>query len=177
MFDFIEKLRLAKMIRFEKGKLSFMGVQINIVPSDMLVGIQNRMIKKFGLKDTYEILYNQVKESSKIGCDIFLKRYNIRGFDETLDWLTKVFMSTGYGKIVKINANKYTNQMFIAVDDSVFISKKRKNPTCFILAGLFAGGASILFNRNLDFIETKCVSKGNDQCEFEGYTNVKKFLK
>ncbi len=139
MFDFIEKLKLAQTIKFERGKLSLMGVPIAIVPVDFLVGIQNSMVKKFGYKIAYEILYNQYKESSRAGCAIFVERYNVEGFDAVLDILSKVFMSTGYGKIVRMNANRYTYRLSIAVEESVFVNRKEKKPTCFILSSLFAG--------------------------------------
>jgi predicted hydrocarbon binding protein len=40
-------------------------------------------------------------------------------------------------------------------------------PVCYALAGIFSGGAEVIFNREMACIETKCAAMGEKYCEFE----------
>ena len=174
MFDFVEKLMLARLIELEKGKISLMGQPVNIIPTDILIYIQKTMIRSVGIKKTYEVLYESTKKGAMIYCKEFIKKYNIKNFKEILEWYIKIVTLAGWGDGVISYANKEKSQVNYRLINSPFCKNygQTNYPICFIQCGFGAGGLSILFNKNIDIIETKCASQGHKYCEFEGKITV-----
>jgi len=48
--------------------------------------------------------------------------------------------------------------------------KNSRKPVCYAMSGIFAGAGTIVFGREMECIETKCIAMGDEFCEFEVFS-------
>jgi len=74
------------------------------------------------------------------------------------------------GEVEKIDLEKNTaivkvkNSPYCRLPDGKVI--ERKSPSCYLLAGILAGALSLILGKVFKVKETKCMSEGNEYCEF-----------
>ena len=86
--------------------------------------------------------------------------------------MLKQFSGWGYGHAEILELNKATLYTRLRVTNSANALgyEKSKKPVCHFVRGIFAGAATILMDRKMGCLETKCVAKGDPYCEFEVIT-------
>ncbi|GEM_PF-2619073 len=95
--------------------------------------------------------------------------------DELVEWtpfiIKHLTIGIASGRIVEVNREKgeYTvrvyNSPYAKLPDGKTLSLGR--PACHMLAGIFAGGATRVLGKPYSAVETKCIAKGDDYCEFK----------
>jgi len=173
MANLFEMFKFSKMLKVEDGNMSLMGVDINIVPTSILCSLQKGLIDAIGLEKTYNQIYESAKKGSIEYNSSFIKQQKFVDKRKILDWQAKILEFGGWGhiEIAKIDFEKNTlvahfkQTPFTATYTKLY--GKSKGPVDFITAGFNAGGLSVMAGKDLDVIETKCVSMGDAYCEFE----------
>ena len=73
----------------------------------------------------------------------------------------------GIAEVLDFDEKNYTARISVKNSYNAMGYKKTKEPVCYVIAGLFSSGGSLIFGRKMGCRETKCVAKGDDHCEFE----------
>jgi len=113
-----------------------------------------------GMKD--QSLKNIAELSKKIG-------KTDEGVIKTLQSLFEIY---GLGKLQILNLDNEKKKANLRVSDSSLAKAqlkkgKSKTPVCTLTSGILAGIFSYIFKKDVDCIETNCLGKGSQFCEFE----------
>ncbi|MBI3412545.1 MAG: hypothetical protein HY051_00500 [Candidatus Aenigmarchaeota archaeon] len=164
MFKIVMDLLAHKQLQFEEGSIKLLGQNVVIFPFDNLFSIQK--IIEDGNK-TQE-LYLASKELGKNWIKNLFKFYKMDTIQEQAHWGERVFTLAGMGKMKVVTWNtKDSTTIYRAYESTT--AKYYGNvdrPVCHIPRGWFAGASSTFFNKDLDGMEVKCMSKGDKYCEF-----------
>lgn len=75
----------------------------------------------------------------------------------------------GSGKLLEFdNRNKHIRISVRNCYNTIGYGKKKER-VCYIMAGIVAGAASVVFGIDMDCEETKCTARGDPHCEFRAY--------
>lgn len=85
-----------------------------------------------------------------------------------LNSLTRLAATAGWGRVTLAGDKVYEDHLRVVVRNCVFCEyvEKRGTPSCYFLAGVIAGIAEELYGDQTRVSEEKCISKGDDHCEF-----------
>ncbi|MEW6329112.1 MAG: 4-vinyl reductase, partial [Candidatus Micrarchaeota archaeon] len=84
--------------------------------------------------------------------------------------LCKQVPQRGYGNIEILEYDEKKPYILLRVfNSSNAEGMKTEWPVCYDLAGMFAGAAEVVFDKEMYCMETKCIAKGDEFCEFEVY--------
>ncbi len=160
MFDFAKKLLFARELKMERGNMQILGQNVAVFP----VHLFNYFIENNS--QIIPLIYNGGKESATLFAKELMRRYNFKS-GQIKDWLKNIIEFAGWGEAEFI---KYDQKHHIAVlrvrNSSLALHSKRKEPVDHLIRGFFAGGGKVSMNAELDCIETRCIAKNDNICEF-----------
>lgn len=161
--------KFSKLLDIKNGKISLMETPVNIIPTSILCGHQKTLIKNLGLEEAYNILYTNSKEGSINYNLSFIKKLGLIELRKIIDWQTKIVSLSGWGEVDIAMVNPKEKNFIAHFKESAFAESygKEKYAIDFILTGLVAGGLTAATGVDLDAIETKCESMGDQFCEIE----------
>jgi predicted hydrocarbon binding protein len=167
MFGVFKKLLMARQIKFEEGRIVLFNQRITMNPAYTNVMIQKELEKI----NSAHIIYDSMKELGKQWTRDLQKNYGTK-YKDVVKWGINVVTLAGWGT-VKIMADKPSEKFLIFRLEDSAVGKtilrnygKSKIPVDYSFRGMLAGTFSVLFNTNMDCIETKCIAMGNSICEF-----------
>ena len=164
--DFMQKLVLARQVRFEKGSVSLLNKRVVMFNSSFFSCFINRNHEE---PKQMQTLYYSVKDSfSKdfaegVGKD---RQFKFRDF---VEWMTGLAMMTGWGVFSWENLKEDKFEGIIYVEKSPVVMDLKntaKYPVDHAIRGFIAGGASAAFKKNIDVVEEKCQALGDKKCRF-----------
>lgn len=163
MFKIVANLLMHKQLNFEEGSIQLLKQNVAIFPFTNLYYIQ-KIIEDSG--KTQE-LYLAAKELGKEWIKNLFKEYEMKTIREQAEWGHNVFTLAGMGKMKVTNWDVQTKQMIYRVDDSVMAKYYGRvgRAVDIIPRGWFAGASCVFFQTDVDAVEFKCKSKGDDYCE------------
>jgi predicted hydrocarbon binding protein len=164
MFKDIIDLLAHKQLKFEEGYITLFDQNGLMVPVSTLVEIQKNL-EKVGKEN---LIYIGAKKSGAVWIREIFRLYKMNTIEEQANWGEKTFTLAGNGKMKVIKWNVKESSMIYRVYESA-ISKeygKSKHAVDQVPRGWFAGASCVFFNKNVDAIETKCLAKGDEFCEF-----------
>lgn len=176
MFDFVKKLMFARQLKMEKGRIDMLGQRMMIIPTYTFAC----MIKN--AKDPIEtgkFIYDACKHTNRDALGFTYKvseKFGLKGAD-LIRWMANIATMAGFGiiEVIEINENKKTAAVHITDSPMVQIIRNSKYSVDHPIRGYMAGAAEVIFNglekdnkkwKKYDYIETKCMAKGNNVCEF-----------
>lgn len=164
MFEIVAKLMLHKQLKFEEGSIKLLEQNVVIFPFENLFSIQ-KMIENSD--KTYE-MYLSSKELGKNWIRNLFKAYKMETIKEQAEWGEKVFTLAGMGKMKVVKWNVENSVMIYRIEKSLTAQYYGNigHAVCHIPRGWFAGASCIFFNKDVDAVETECLSKGGKYCEF-----------
>lgn len=164
MFKIVANLLMHKQLNFEEGSIQLLKQNVAIFPFSNLFTIQ-KIIEK--LDKTYD-LYLTSKELGQEWIKNLFKEYDMMTIKEQVEWGHNVFTLAGMGKMNVTSWDVQTKQMVYRIDQSI-MAKYYGNigrAVDVIPRGWFAGASSVFFQTDVDAVEFKCKSMGDDYCEF-----------
>jgi predicted hydrocarbon binding protein len=169
MVKLFDMLKLAKLVSMRDGEIRVMDEPVHIIPSHILGDMQKDMIETLGFSEAYEKLYNSSKEGSYRYNKSFAKKYSMKDKRKLLEMQLKIVTSSGWGKLRIAHLDIPKNKLTIAYDNSPFPKEygKQKYAVCIIPTAFIAGGVSVTFGRDIDAVETHCISRGDPYCEIK----------
>jgi len=114
-------------------------------------------------------LYETAKKSVISGFTIgIMTEYKLSG-KGLADVLVNIAELGGWGKFEIIDYDEAHKRTIIKVLDSAVgtsLVNTTSKPVDHIMRGIMGGMACLIFSSDMDFVETKCIAKGDPYCEF-----------
>lgn len=165
MLDLFIKLVLHKQLVISDGNIKIFGTHnVTFFPLANLFYIL-QLIDKLKKQDE---LYLASKRLGNEWINGLLKAYRMDTIREQAKWGENVFTLAGFGKMKVVSWDVQKKEMIYRVYNSN-IAKMYGNigrAVDHIPRGWFAGASSVFFKSDVDCVETKCLSKGDEFCEF-----------
>jgi predicted hydrocarbon binding protein len=165
MFDVFKKLLMARQIQFEKGKLELLGQPVVFVPVQMF----SHLIKH--TKNSQKIanlIYTGCKLASEDFSKMMNKKYKFKTRRDFSKWLIDLFSLSGWGILTLEKLDFEGGEAIFHLKDSPVCKMygRSDKPIDHAIRGLLAGGGHGILAKEVNAIETKCVSMGGTYCEF-----------
>jgi len=138
-----------------------------IMPRGMFWALWSTFEKIFTHSGLIVVLYDTGKKMGEHAAKRISEMFGLRG-KQLVEALTQAGQATGWA-ITEIKDIDFKNcSATIIVKDSFEAAAWRKKPyvVCHWTRGYLAGYLSIVFNKQVDAKETRCLAKGDEYCEF-----------
>ncbi len=162
MFEFAKKLLFTGQFKMEKGSITILKHRFMIIPVHVIVTI----IKNDPESSRY--LYYGAKQGGVDFADTLITSFKIDSVQKLEELLINTFNLGGWGELEIIKNDMQNKFAIFRIRNSSMASDygKSKEPVCHTNRGFLAGGASRVYNTDVDCVETRCVSSGSEFCEF-----------
>ncbi len=151
------------------GTMTIGGARFFLSNADLINNLLAQAVKLLGFQTTSDQLYDLFKSSGQTELAAFLKAMNIPLTTSSPKHIMEMFASyvsaTGSG-IAKMTEFTSERIVFIVRNSLCSLYNTADKPLGRYLAGTFAGAAELVLGKKVRCDETKCVSRGDDQCEF-----------
>lgn len=164
MYDIVKKLLFARELNLEKGKISLLGHIIIMAPVSSFIEIR-KQLSKIGATS---ILYRACKESGLDYMNTIIKKFSMKKPRELLEWGMNTISLSGWGSVDIINFDEKNKRAIVRLNESEFAKNygTSKEPVDDVFRAYCAATGTIIFKTDIDVIEVKCISMGNNTCEF-----------
>jgi len=169
VFNFTKKLLFARQFKMEKGRVFLLNTRISFFqPSTfayMLINSKNR----FQL--SREMYYASKKSFSETFINHVKTKYKPKT-RELIEIMFNLAMMSGWGdwSLVKLDLKeKHSVIRMVNSPISELIKKEKIKIECpvdSLARGMHAGAAKIIFQTDVDAVETRCIALGDPFCEF-----------
>ena len=165
MFDFFHFANLARKgyIRFGEGKIKITNLRVLLFDVESLNALEKELERIFSYNGCAYILYRMAMHGGSRAARAHKEFSGCTG-DDLIPYIAKMATGAGWGRIAVVNTEGPINE--ITVQDSPFVKRKKKYPSCHYLRGYFAGASSYIKKTRYDCIEVECKSTGAKQCKF-----------
>jgi len=160
---FFDKFVFTNGLKFRHNNFFLINLPFFIVPVEVLAGLLDNSDNEFNKK-----LYYSLKESVK---KRFMKQmsreFGLKG-EKMIGFLEKFFSASGWGSVKHVDLNFQKTEALVSVSNNPFSSfiKSSKQPVDHLHRAVFAGLFSSAFGKDVECVEVKCSSLGNETCEF-----------
>ncbi len=160
-----DKLLTVKQLAFSDGEIVLMGQRALIIPQEILISLTKSMVQDEKLIPK---IYEDIRTS-------FHKEWatsvrNKYGFEPRnyIHWLIDTATASGWGKNKLVDFDSYNHSGTFHIENAPmgkFFRSKTDKPVEHFCRALYAGGATAVFEEDIDWVETKCVTQGAKECE------------
>lgn len=166
MSDIFKKLLMMKQLNFSEGEITLLRQRVYIAPLEIIKPMTDEMLENRALIPKF---YERIRTNFNAGwADGVRKTYGMQPKDY-FKWLIDIANLAGWGKseLVALDEKKYEGifRTFNSVVGSAY-KGKTEIPVDHLWRGLTAGGLTQAFKQDIDWVETKCIAKGDAYCEF-----------
>jgi|GEM_PF-2047822 len=173
--EMLQKVSMHKALRHSDGKLLLWSNPCLIFAHYILVYLQRLIEKDLGIKEAMRLFYFIGKFQCKIGMKIVNKRF---GYAKRLiDKKRLLEFNIGQGELMGVGVFKFKrmdfkNNIFIIEGPTNFGEEYKrffgvqKEAADFLTTGMMAGFIEEIMGVKVLCIESKCVAKGNDTCQY-----------
>lgn len=164
MFELITRLVLHKQLVWGEGYVKLLNQNVVIFPFSNLLDL----IRLIETSKQKKHIYLSAKKLGKEWIESLFKAYKMDTIKDQAKWGENVFTLAGFGKMQVVSWDIDKKEMIYRVHNSVIANAYGKigKVVDVIPAGWFAGASSVFFNSDVDCVEVKCLSKGDNICEF-----------
>lgn len=164
--ELFNKLLMMRQLNFQEGRIDLLNQRVFIAPGSMLKNLTEFMLKH---PELIPEIYEHMRLSFDQGWAAPVKKtYGFKPKD-FFRWLIDLSNVAGWGKSDLIELDDATSSGIFRTNNGIiadFFKGKSDEPVCHIWRGLASGGATALFEKDMDLIEVKCLAKGDLFCEF-----------
>jgi len=114
------------------------------------------------------VFYNAGKKSGAFIAELLAKRYGLK--DESLiSALVQATKAIGWGQVENINIDRerLLGEVKVRRCFEALLRGTRKDKSCHWTRGFIAGFLGEVLSRPVEAVESKCLSAGDEECEFE----------
>lgn len=158
---------IAREIRLEDGKLLILSEPWFMLPVKIFVETTKEILKE---PKHVLSLYYTAKKGNKTSMSKTLKnRYIVRG-RKFIDLAIDMTKMGGWGLIKTVTADEENGHVIFNIYNSAIGMNygRSKKPVDHVWRGILAGGISVAFDKDIDFVETDCIAQGKAFCIFVG---------
>lgn len=149
----------------EKGEILLLGQRMIMAPAVTFYYLEHALPQN---ELSNKLIYYACKLANTDGyAKGLFEHYNLKG-EKLLQWMANSAQLAGWGEFNVINIDRENKRTVMHVNNSAIaqLFKNSKEPVDHIVRGYSAGVASLVFEDNIDFVETKCAAMGDKYCEF-----------
>ena len=161
--NYYDKFIFTGQIKFNESNFFLIDIPFLIFPVEIL----SKLLFSCSDEQSKEIYYS-VKKSVKEFLPKLKAKPKYSGIS-LVNFANEFFSSSGFGKIRVVQFDETKLRAILLVSSSPFafqFKNKSKKPLDHILRGIIAGTFSFALEKDLDCIETKCISVNSSECEF-----------
>jgi len=166
LMELFNKLLMMRQLKFQLGEIDLLNQRVVLAPGAMLRNFTYFMIKH---PETVPEIYELMRLSFDEGwAEPVKKAYGFKSKD-FFRWLIDLSNVAGWGTSELVSLDEPTSSGVFRTRNAVvskYLVKKYSEPVCHIWRGLTAGGTTAVFKKDMDWVEIKCLGKGDDCCEF-----------
>lgn len=152
-------------------------LRVLVIDTDLYNGLRNKLYSRFDTGASLILYEMGVGYGEIMAANI--KTMGV-GRLETYQKFTNRGKHQGYGEfsvpLLESIISGLKSEAKVFLKDSFFASAAgfTGKAECWIVAGMIAGAARIIFGKEMDCVEEKCLSKGDMRCEFRLKPQLKK---
>lgn len=161
--SYYDKFIFTGQMKFKESNFYLIDIPFLLFPVEILSGILVN-----ASDDEAKKIYVSVKNSMKDFAPLLKAKPKYKGLS-LINFINEFFSNSGFGHIRVLHFDETKFRGIVLVSSSPFASNlknKSKKPMDHILRGIIAGIFSFAFEKNLDCVETKCISVNSSECEF-----------
>lgn len=151
----------------EKGEFYILGKRVIGIYFEPFEGMVDYLKKSLGESEGEKAAYSVAKAGAKRYIkDIVVDKMGYKG-EEAIDFAGELASVSGWGKITVSSFDGNKKEATVVVEKSPFTVTTSDHPSCHFLRGMFAGSASVIWNSNIECVETACAAtRKSEYCEF-----------
>lgn len=153
-------------IKIERGSFVVLGQRLLMSPMPFFLELTKNVLND--PKKSIE-LYELCKKALVHNFSVPLaKKYGLTGL-KLVDTLQKFGEIGGWGEIDMLDYDETNKRAIVRINNTPigsYLRNTNSKPVDHIVRGFMAGSASGVFNKDMDYVEVKCVAKGDPYCEF-----------
>jgi predicted hydrocarbon binding protein len=164
--EFMQKLILARQIKFEEGKVEILNQPMVISPAWAFAYLLKSATNP---EEIGKLIYEGTKLATKDGMANKVKKEKKLEGIELTRWIMQSGSLAGWGKLSLREFDDKTCTAKVISENSAIAKLYGKSncPVDHAIRGFSAGTACIVFGReDIEAIETKCIATGDKICEF-----------
>lgn len=181
--DILNKLIAIKAMKIEDGSISIFDRGMVILPSEMLVRLQELMQKRLGKEEADKIMFDAGDYQTRTGSVRYLEKKKDLAFlfnrvsatgDPAIEMGREVLKLTGMGDIQIREITKEKGKIMLATRNSPIALEylrtrgKSETPVCHYVKGVISGVLHTVYLDEYEGIETVCQATGRShECVFE----------
>ncbi|MDY6875550.1 MAG: V4R domain-containing protein [Chloroflexota bacterium] len=162
---------------FEKGAITFRGHRMCLMDTTFFSGLKQEMADMMGIGGAKAVLRSVARRGGQETATVLSGDYgHLNTFAKMLEQapaiLNNIFPLYGWG-IGEITVDSEKQELVLKLRHSYEaqgLSAEFSTPSCYLLEGYMEGIISGLLTEDIEFRETKCVTLGDDCCEFTCHT-------
>ncbi|MFQ5884064.1 MAG: V4R domain-containing protein [Thermoplasmata archaeon] len=157
---------ITENLRFdpEKGEISFKGVRYLLIRPETVMHIQRDVEEELG-EDASRVIARGGFEGGSLSTKAYKEKFGLSN-EEIVEYMCNMGSSIGWGRFRLIELSK--KHLIVEVSNSPFaeVYGSSEDGICHMIGGVLAGLGMTVFESDIESIEEKCVSKGDDICRF-----------
>lgn len=158
----LKKLIFARQFSVDNGEIQIIQLRNMLISPDLILQLQEADSPR---------LYTISKKVMKKDLDFLRGKISLEG-QGNIQRLEELYELFGFGDIKVIDLDRKKKRGVVNIHNSpiarsyLLSRKASKEPTCNFIAGKIAGMFCFIFKKDVDAKEIKCLSKGDDFCQF-----------
>jgi len=176
---------VVKKLKYEKGKLEFVGIPYITMPAEILPILNKDLSKIVGpatkgiiYQGAFDQAYKVVEKALKLNLAAYIMAKLGIGRIKIAKKVLEIVQGEGWGRAELVKEGKLEKgETIIGRIYNSFEAQfygKSKKPVCAFLCGSIAGGASVIWGEEVVVEEKKCAAMGYEYCEIEA--KLKRFF-
>ncbi len=145
------------VIILSRGNLAHLQKDFERVMGPVATSIVYNSGRDYAQNVQSNIKQSIIKLIAKISKDMIAKK------------MLDVFSSWGYGKaeFLELDPEKSYAKLKVTNSANALSYENSTKPVCHFIRGILAGAGTIIMEKEMHCLESKCVAKGDEYCEFE----------
>ncbi len=157
---------IAENLKFDpdNGELSFKGIRYMLIRPETIMQLQKNVERELG-EDASRVIARGGFEGGSLSTKAYKEKFGLSN-EEIVDYMCDMGSSIGWGRFRLIELSK--KHLIVEVANSPFaeVYGSSQNGVCHMIRGVLAGLGRTVLESDVESIEEKCVSKGDDVCRF-----------
>jgi predicted hydrocarbon binding protein len=172
MFDLFKKLLMARQLEIERGVIKVMKNRMALLPAPFMAYLLK--LSKDPIKTGKDCYYSAKLTTYNNLTYVLEKQYGLT-HQKLEQWMRDIAELMGWGTFDILNLDWNKKEAIIRIENSPVANEMGKvgYAVDHISRGATAGAISVIFQTDVDVIESKCVSKNDLVCEFDVKPNKK----
>jgi predicted hydrocarbon binding protein len=147
------------------GALHLGGVRYLLIRPETIIGFQKKVEEAIGREPAGRLFYRGGYEGGSRSARKLMEENGL-GPGQTLEAMCAMGTQIGWGSFDLIHCSESSQNFEVAVVSSPWAQaySTSSSPVCHLVAGVFGGVASVIFDRRPAVVETACAAAGSDRC-------------